>query len=488
MTPPLPRRARVALASLAAAALTTGAVSSTATAAEPDPNAGVIVPAATAEKGTPKKTERTDTLGSHDRALLAQARAKGEKRVTIMVATTKGSTASVAAAVRAVGGVTATVSARYGYLSASVPTDRVDAVAKSASVLAVDLNESIPLPRPEALGTGEAAAAAVVGPGASTPDDNPYMPTRDTGSVAFKTANPTWDGRGVTIGVLDSGVDLDHPALQKTSTGERKVVDWVTGTDPLLESDGSWRAMLTAVSGPTFTASGSTWTAPRAGSFRFNRVAENISLNDEAGGDFNRDKDTTDRWGILYDEATHDIWVDANQDLTFSDSELMRPYKERFDVGHFGVDDPATPVAESMPFVVEYREDVDLTPAGLPGQKADFVNIGIVEAAHGTPRRRHRGRPRPLRRGDGRSGARRQDRVDARLLVGRRLHGGRPDRRHGRPRREPRRRRRQHVDRRPARPQRRQQRPRPPLRPAHRRWRPARHLGRQQRTRHQHHR
>ncbi|HET9020995.1 MAG TPA: S8 family serine peptidase [Ornithinibacter sp.] len=383
MTPPLPRRARVALAALAAAALTTGAVSSTATAAEPDPKVGVTVPTATAEKGTPKKTDRKDTLGSHDRALLAQARAKGDKRVTIMVATTKGSTASVAAAVRAVGGVTATVSARYGYLSASVPTDRVDAVAKSASVLAVDLNESIPLPKPEALGTGE-AAAAVAGPGASTPDDNPYMPTRDTGSVAFKAANPTWDGRGVTIGVIDSGVDLDHPALQKTSTGERKVVDWVTGTDPLLESDGSWRAMLTAVSGPTFTASGSTWTAPRAGSFRFNRVAENISLNDEAGGDFNRDKDTTDRWGILYDEATHDIWVDANQDLTFSDGELMRPYKEKFDVGHFGVDDPATPVAESMPFVVEYREDVDLTPAGLAGQKADFVNIGIVEAAHGT--------------------------------------------------------------------------------------------------------
>ena len=304
MTPPLPRRARVALASLAAAALTTGAVSSTATAAEPDPNAGVIVPAATAEKGTPKKTERTDTLGSHDRALLAQARAKGEKRVTIMVATTKGSTASVAAAVRAVGGVTATVSARYGYLSASVPTDRVDAVAKSASVLAVDLNESIPLPRPEALGTGEAAAAAVVGPGASTPDDNPYMPTRDTGSVAFKTANPTWDGRGVTIGVLDSGVDLDHPALQKTSTGERKVVDWVTATDPLLESDGvvaghadrGQRTDLHRRRGPR----GPLRAPGRSGSTGSPRTSR---WRRRGGGRLQPRRDTTDRWGMLYDEA-----------------------------------------------------------------------------------------------------------------------------------------------------------------------------------------
>ena len=37
-----------------------------------------------------------------------------------------------------------------------------------------------------------------------------------------------------------------------------------------------------------------------------------------------------------------------------------------------------------MPFVVEYHEDVDLSPADLPGQKADFVNIGVVQAAHGT--------------------------------------------------------------------------------------------------------
>ncbi len=49
--------------------------------------------------------------------------------------------------------------------------------------------------------------------------------------------NPKADGRGVTIGVLDSGVDLGHPALQKTTTGERKIVDWVTSTDPVSDGD-----------------------------------------------------------------------------------------------------------------------------------------------------------------------------------------------------------------------------------------------------------
>ena len=117
------------------------------------------------------------------------------------------------------------------------------------------------------------------------------------------------------------------------------------------------------------------------GLYKINRVAESISTNSDAAGDFNRDGDKTDAWGVLYDETTHDIWVDANQDRTFSADEMMRPYKE-FDIGHFGTDNPATAIAESMPFVVEYREDVDLA-AGING-KADFVNIGVVESAHGT--------------------------------------------------------------------------------------------------------
>ena len=217
------------------------------------------------------------------------------------------------------------------------------------------------------------------------------MPTRETASTDFKTAHPTWDGRGVTIGVIDSGVDLDHPALQTTSTGQRKIVDWVTGTDPVFDGDATWRPMLTSVTGPSFalaTGAGGaseTWTAP-SGTYRFNRFSESITADSEPGGDVNRDGDKTDRFGILYNPSTHDIWVDANQNRSFEAGEKMRPYKENFDVGHFGTDNPATEVVERMPFVVEYREDVDLSPYGDPNlpATADFVNIGIVEDAHGS--------------------------------------------------------------------------------------------------------
>ncbi|MEO7269583.1 MAG: S8 family serine peptidase [Knoellia sp.] len=377
------RRSFTTVAGLAAAAL--AATAAAPAMAHPGDREITVAeaPSAQSQNSKVKAAKSADKLGRHDRDLLEKAVDAKTSRVVVMISTGKGKTAEAVKAIKASGGVVATVNDRVGYISASVPTGKVDAVAKNAAIVAVDLNERIALPKPEAEKASGAEAAAAAAPGAATPDDNPFMPTRDLGSIAFKKANPTFDGRGTTIGILDSGVDLDHPALQTTSTGERKIVDWVTGTDPLLESDGSWRAMLTTVTGPSFSASGSTWTAP-AGTYKFQRVAESISLADEARGDFNRDGDTTDRWGILYNETTHDIWVDANQDFIFSDSEKMRPYKEKFDTGHFGVDNPATAIAESMPFVVEYREDVDLTAAGLPGQKADFVNIGVVQAAHGT--------------------------------------------------------------------------------------------------------
>ena len=67
------------------------------------------------------------------------------------------------------------------------------------------------------------------------------MPTRDTGAAQFVNQHPTWDGRGVTVGIVDLGVDLDHPSLNTTSTGQRKIVDWVTGTHPSQDGDPSWR-------------------------------------------------------------------------------------------------------------------------------------------------------------------------------------------------------------------------------------------------------
>ncbi|MFF4789192.1 S8 family serine peptidase [Streptomyces sp. NPDC001276] len=362
------------------------------------------IPMAVAQDG-PAATDPTvkpagDKLGSADAELLAEAKAEGAKNVTMMIATEPGQTAQVAKQLDAVdGGAVGRTYDKLGYVRATVPTDKADsaiaAAAKLSSVQAIDLKQDIPLddPRPEAdapQGKDKSKGqdkGTYPAPDKNTPAENPYNPSFETGAVDFVKKNPKADGRGVTIGILDSGVDLGHPALQKTTTGERKIVDWVTATDPIVDSDGTWRPMTASVTGPQFTSGGKTWKTP-AGTFLFNTFSESATKGGDANGDLDRDGGTTSVWGVLYDPANGTVRVDLNNNNDFTDDVPMKPYKDGYQVGYFGQDkkDPATGADLRVPFVVEVRKDVAMDPYGGSwiGKKADFVNIGVIESEHGT--------------------------------------------------------------------------------------------------------
>ena len=51
------------------------------------------------------------------------------------------------------------------------------------------------------------------------------MPLYTTGVPQFLATHPTYDGRGVLIAILDSGIDGGIPGLATTTTGERKLLD-----------------------------------------------------------------------------------------------------------------------------------------------------------------------------------------------------------------------------------------------------------------------
>ncbi|MFB7336591.1 S8 family serine peptidase [Streptomyces adustus] len=348
---------------------------------------------ATADPGVKSADEK---LGSDDADRLAAAKAHGDKTVTMMVATAPGATEQVAEKLDAVkGGSVGRTYDKLGYVRATVPTGQADAAiaaaAKLSSVQAIDLRQEIKLddPTPSADTVQGAKSTSSKGtypaPGKNTPAENPYNPSFETGAVDFVKDHPKADGRGVTIGILDSGVDLGHPALQKTTTGERKIVDWVTATDPIVDSDNTWRPMVTSVSGASFAYGGRTWTAP-AGSYQISTFRESYTAGGDAAGDANRDGDTTDSWGVLYDAAAGTVRVDLNNNFDFTDDTPMKPYKDGYQVGYFGTDNPATDVVERQPFVVQIRKDVPMDPYGgdWVGKKVDFVNIGVIESEHGT--------------------------------------------------------------------------------------------------------
>jgi hypothetical protein len=86
------------------------------------------------------------------------------------------------------------------------------------------IDEEIEVPPPGKAETHpEDTLAPMVAPEAAY--SHGWMPLASTGVEHFLRQHPTYDGRGVIIGILDTGIDPRVPGLVTTSTDLPKILD-----------------------------------------------------------------------------------------------------------------------------------------------------------------------------------------------------------------------------------------------------------------------
>ncbi len=349
--------------------------------------------------GADAQPARRPFLFKDARGELAQARARGEAEVVVVIASMPGRNARVAAVIGEMGGRIGFRFDEVDYLRAWVPVDRVEEVAGHADVHSADIaiaNRS----RSFGLAGGEPADGIPL-PDAGAPatdtvwppvlSDRPialrYSPLGDLRATAFLEENPTFDGRGVTIAQIDMFPDMLLPELQTAYTLDGQPVPKIeiyrSVLDPEIEDDGRWLElddMVEATEG-RFVYRDSAYTAPRDGVFRIAIFDE--SKADSAGVygfqgldlDVNRDgnpEGSSHDFAVLWDESTGDVWVDTDQDFDLTDEATLGEYDERHEFGVFGTDDPETPVRESVGFGIQIDAE--------KGRVA--LNLGI--ASHGS--------------------------------------------------------------------------------------------------------
>ncbi len=354
---------------------------------------------------------RRPFLFKDGRAEVAAARARGESDVLLIIASMPGANEQVARLITEIEGTIQFKDDDVDYLRARVPIDRIEQIARYSGVYSLDISKPRFVRREN--GSDDSVDSnpdSGILPFDTTdteqeewppvlsdyPLRNRYNPLADIGAEEFLKANPTFDGRGVTIAMIDLNLDPLLPELQvaKTLDGKStpKIVAYETALDIEEGDDGRWMRMtdMVAATNSQLTYKDRTYTAPHEGIFRIAILDESkFDLLSQAriDKDLNRDGNppgSSRLFAVLWDEGKNDVWVDTDQDGSFADEKALTDYSVRPEFGVFGRDDPKTKVRESIAFGIQINRKKKLVALNVGMDWHASLVIGAGVASRGT--------------------------------------------------------------------------------------------------------
>jgi subtilisin family serine protease len=210
------------------------------------------------------------------------------------------------------------------------------------------------------------------------------MDTKTIGASDFISKNPAYDGRGVVIAVLDTGVDMGVEGLRQTSQGKPKVIAARDFTREGLvecrvarkvESDGEtlWRTDNGFVR--KFAA------VSKAGSRQYLGFLDEKRYKNSSVTDLNGNGRSDDQFAVVVFQTEDGKWkaaVDLKGDGDMSDAAVLASYEDSYSSAKFKGYDPAKSIS---PLTVAIN--LDLSADEQPGDVVK-VDFHLATAAHGT--------------------------------------------------------------------------------------------------------
>lgn len=334
----------------------------------------IVVPAAVAVlmwTATAAQSPFARPMSFHNRLLLNRAVVNGFSTIEVMVLAKNGRLAEVASLVERMNGRVALTDADVGYLRVELPLDRLLRVVSSPDVEAYQISTFSKgawyrdtAPRANAEMFRELETTPIGGQAIDLPNlpDLAVKRARDTGFTGddelglgrWFEQHPTFDGRGVTIGLIENAqLDLSHPAFGAAKlAGILNTIDPDDPDDTRVELDRAVRAAT------TWQIIGNrTYILPRPGDFRFGLFTLPAGAN------------VAHQFAVLEDSATGDTWIDGNGNADFRDETPLVDVSQRVDIRHLKLRHPRA---------------IDIAFVASPGRRQHVWHVYVGRGDHQT--------------------------------------------------------------------------------------------------------